>query len=410
MIILEFLILICCFYLVFPLATSILAAILPSPVRPVEKIGCKSNFACVITVYKDLDIAWPLVVSLLNQRYPMFHIYLVADAVKAAKAEITDRKLTLLIPDQPLNSKVASLDYALKSMYKSHTHVVVFDPDNLVPDHFLRVLDRYHQSGFDLVQGKRIAKNIDTTYAALDALGEYYYDFSVRNTPYKLGSSSTIAGSGMSIRKDLYLENISKEMEELERKGLVVSEDKALQLQMVSRGYRIAYAPAAIVFDEKISASHQIGRQRGRWLNSYFRHSLESLKALGKGILHVDWNLVLFSITVLMPPMIVLIGGAFLLMFVGLMVNPYFAEWLFVSLVLFVVGFLIVLLLNRTPKAVMKAIPKIPLFVLGQVSGFVNIGKANRDFMVTDHDYRVSIDETWDARKKEFSHLGKWWK
>lgn len=410
MVILEILAAACCFYLIFPFVTGALAFLLPSPVKPTPLRDALADFACVITVYKDLEIAWPLVKSLLSQKYPHFHIYLVADAVSAPHITYIDPRFTLLLPTSPLNSKVASLNHALEKMDLKHTHVVVFDPDNLVPAHFLQVLDTYHQAGYSVVQGKRIAKNIDTTYAALDALGEYYYDYSVRNVPFLLGSSSTIAGSGMSIQKDLYQENIAHEMKELLANGVVVSEDKSLQLQLVRQGLRIAYAPAAIIFDEKISSSQQIGKQRGRWLNSYFRHSLEAMKALGKGLASLDWNIFLFSITVLMPPMVVLVGGALLLMGIAIFVKPLLALAIGISMLIFICGFGLNLVLNRTPFRVLAAIPTIPLFVWGQLAGFMNIRRANKDFMVTDHTFMVEMEEVWAERADEFRHLNYWWK
>jgi cellulose synthase/poly-beta-1,6-N-acetylglucosamine synthase-like glycosyltransferase len=335
---------------------------------------------------------------------------LVADAISAPHVTHLDPRFTLLLPKSPLNSKVASLNHALEKMDSKHTHVVVFDPDNLVPVHFLEVLERHHHAGYSVVQGKRIAKNIDTTFAALDALGEYYYDYSVRNVPFRLGSSSTIAGSGMSIQKDLYQQNIAHEMKELLANGVVVSEDKSLQLQLVRKGFRIAYASAAIIFDEKISSSQQIGKQRGRWLNSYFRHSWDALKALGKGLAGLDWNIFLFSITVLMPPMVVLVGGSLLVMAIAIFIKPLLAFAIGTSMLVFIAGFGLNLILNRTPSAVLAAIPTIPLFIWGQISGFMNIRRANKDFMVTEHTFKIEIEDIWQDREGEFSYLKSWWK
>jgi cellulose synthase/poly-beta-1,6-N-acetylglucosamine synthase-like glycosyltransferase len=406
----EIISLICCFYLLFPLGCATIAAFTSSKVLPKEDAVNKSDFACVITVYKELDIAWPLVKSLLKQRYPHFHVYLVVDAVEEDTFnEIKDERLTVLKPPRALHSKVASLAFALENMGTHHTHVAVFDPDNLVPTHFLTVLDHYHAAGYQAVQGKRIAKNIDGTYEALDALGEYYYDYTVRNVPFRLGSSSTIAGSGMSIEKDIYAENIVEELRTLEKKGIVVAEDKSLQLQLVKSGYRIAYAPAAIVFDEKISSHEQIGKQRGRWLNSYFGHGLKALEAFFRGVFSLDWNLVLFSVAIMMPPMVVLVGLTLLLVVLGIILQSPYVFLLTGCLVVFTLTFVLVLLLNRTPQKVIAAMVKIPFFVWGQLNGFLNIRRANKDFMATTHQQKMEIDEVWTKRQGEFYYLRKWW-
>ena len=279
-----------------------------------------------------------------------------------------------------------------------------------MPSHFLRVISKFHANGFKAVQGKRIAKNIEGTYAALDALGEYYYDFAVRNLPFQLGSSSTIAGSGMSIEKNLYRENIDKELLTLEKQGVVVAEDKSLQSELVDQGHIIAYAGAAIIFDEKITGAEQIGRQRGRWLNSYFGQLPENLKLIGKGLIKMDWNRIYFAVMTAMPPMVVLVGLSGLLAVVALLINWIYFFLLTGSLILFALGFLLLLLLNKTPQKVLQAIPKIPLFVLGQISGMLNIRKASKDFMATSHNEIAEINDLWKQRKHEFKHLKNDWK
>lgn len=399
---------ICSFYLLFPLISTFIS-LLGGKFKLKEK-ELNADFACVITVYKEKDIAWPLVRALLAQDYPHYHIYLVADGIEDKMDLMKDEKLTIYQPQPFLNSKVASLGLVLKEMAERHSHVVVFDPDNLVPSHFLRVISKFHANGFKAVQGKRIAKNIEGTYAALDALGEYYYDFAVRNLPFQLGSSSTIAGSGMSIEKHLYRENIAKELLTLEKHGVVVAEDKSLQSELVDQGHTIAYAGAAIIFDEKITGAEQIGRQRGRWLNSYFGQLPQNIKSIAKGLIKMDWNRIYFAVMTAMPPMVVLVGLSGLLAIIALVVNWIYFFLLAGSLILFALGFLLLLLFNKTPHKVIQAIPKIPLFVLGQISGMLNIRKASKDFMATSHNEITEIDVLWKQRKHEFRHLEKDWK
>lgn len=409
MILFEIIVWLCCFYLLFPLLSSLLAALFRR--ENLREKPFSADFACIITVYKEKDIAWPLVRALLKQDYPHYQVYLVADGIgEPLEKQVQDEKLTLFQPTPFLNSKVASIALVLEKMKKKHTHVVIFDPDNLVPSHFLGVVNRYHAAGFQAVQGKRIAKNTSGTYAALDALGEYYYDFAVRNAPYLLGSSSTIAGSGMSLEKEIYQHNISHEMEVLKDKGLVVAEDKSLQVQLVGNGLRIGYAAAAIVFDEKITAAPQIGRQRSRWLNSYFGQIPTSFSLLLKGLVSGDWNSIFFAVMVSMPPMVILVAISILLAFTALWINVSYFFLIGGSLILFGLGFLTILLLNHTPSEVIKAIPKIPLFVWGQLSGMLNIRKANKDFMATSHEEITEIEPLWEKRKHEFSHLESWWK
>jgi cellulose synthase/poly-beta-1,6-N-acetylglucosamine synthase-like glycosyltransferase len=403
MILLWILVLFCCFWLFFPLLSTLVS--LPVKFRLYRESKDKVDFACIVTVYQNLEIAVPLVKSLLKQKYPNFHIYIIADKVEQRDFPLKDSRMNLIFPKEALNSKVRSIELALDSFGKQHEYCVIFDPDNLAHPDFLNSLNNAHQAGHPAAQGKRTAKNLNTDYACLDALGEYYYDFVARYIPYRIGSSSTIAGSGMSIRFDLYAANIKKEMDRFYQEGLNVSEDKALQLDLVADGHRIAYVPNAIILDEKVSTGAQVSRQRTRWLNSYFRHLKDILPVLQKGIRSKDINQWYFSLNVAMPPMVFLFGLAGILIMITLLVN-----WTLLFLILagvgaFVVNFLFALQLNHTPKPIWKVLPKIPLFVINQILSILQIRKANKDFMHTSNEIIEDFDAIWSARKEDFSHL-----
>jgi len=72
-------------------------------------------------------------------------------------------------------------------------------------------------------------------------------------------------------------------------------------------------------------------------------------------------------------------------------------------------GFVMILLLNRAPQEVMKALPTVPLFVMGQIAGLLKIQQANRDFLATSHKEIVEIDDIWEHRQHEFRHLAHLW-
>jgi cellulose synthase/poly-beta-1,6-N-acetylglucosamine synthase-like glycosyltransferase len=400
LIILQILSLIIIFWLSFPFFTSLLAYLkgYSSPKADAEV----SDFACVITVYSNLDIAVPLVESLLQQKYTNYEIYLVADKVAVKDFPLSHPRLHVHYPEKPLNSKVMSIKRAMELFVRKHAFVAIFDPDNLAHPDFLSEINAFHKKGYKTVQGKRTAKNLDTAYAALDAMGEYYYDYTVRRVPFVLGSSSTIAGSGMSIESNIYKKNIEREVSQFHREGLVVSEDKSLQMELVDSGVRIAYANKAILFDEKVSTSDQVSRQRTRWLNSYFRHTLDVLVLLMKGIFSGSWNRTLFSLTILMPPMIILTGGSLMLILLNLIFQPVWACAIIGALLLFALTFMLALKLNRAPSEIWKAIPLIPLFVIRQILSLLKIRKANKDYMATSHSYFKGFDEVWEMRKKDF--------
>src|SRR5690606_18082786 len=109
-----------------------------------------------------------------------------------------------------------------------------------------------------------------------------------------------------------------------------------------------------------------------------------------------------------MPPLFILVFASLFLFLIFLLLEPIVSMILGLSLVGFTGGFILILFLNRTPSKVMQALPKIPLFIMGQVAGLLKIRKANKDFLATSHKEIVEIDEIWENRKHEFDHLTQW--
>ncbi|MCB0663771.1 MAG: glycosyltransferase, partial [Saprospiraceae bacterium] len=186
------------FFLVFPFLTILISRLVKEekPEIPGEH---SFDFGCIITAYKNVEITAPLVASLLHQRYSNFHIYLVADHCNGQSFEIEDDQLTLLIPEQPLNLKAKSIIHGMENYVRPHDYTVIFDADNLAHPDFLATLNAYTNKGHQAIQGQRTAKNLDSNYAAMDALGEFYKNYIERYITYLLGSSAVISGSGMAV-------------------------------------------------------------------------------------------------------------------------------------------------------------------------------------------------------------------
>ncbi len=394
-------------FLFLPPVTTIFTWLFPSP--QVERGECRTDFACIITVYKNLEIAKPLVQSLLKQTHRNFHIYLVADRVEELENwELTHEKFTLIYPEKPLDSKVSSIRLATSAFIRSHDAIVIYDPDNLAEFHALEVFDHYFYSGYIAVQGKRIAKNINTTYAALDALGEYYYDFVTRNATFEAGSSSTLAGSGMAINANIYLAYLQLEQMDSSQGKVILAEDKLLQQYLVAQGYRIAYAADSLCFDEKVSSATAVERQRTRWMRAYFEHALDGLSLLGNSLRTLSWNKFWYSFFILFPPLFLLIGSTIVLIVISYWINQHLMTALVAALMIFALNFFLTLYLNRAPIEIWKAVPTIPLFVVNQVLGTLRMNRAKNDFLATTHTNYLTIEEVWRARAKDFEP--KWWK
>lgn len=381
------------FYLVFPFVTVLLSLIVKE--KTIRKAEKQLDFACIITAYQNIDIAIPLVESLLKQAHTKQHVYLVADDCAAVAVPISSPHFTLLHPERKLGSKVRSINHALAHFVREHEAIVIFDPDNLAKPDFLSILNDYLHAGFKAVQGRRAAKNLDTIYACADATGEIYKNYVERYAPYLLGSSPTIAGSGMAVETSLFKAYLQDEKitGSLKSNRVIVAEDKILQNFLVGEKLQIAYAKNAILFDEKISTGAQVERQRSRWLYSYFENFPNTVAFIGRGLLGINRNQFLFGLITASPPLFVLLLSSFVLWLISIFISKSLFFSFSLGILVFIGNIFLVLLLSNAPKEIWKAVWGMPLFVFRQFLALLKMQRSRKDFMPTQNKKAVSIDE-----------------
>ncbi len=353
------------------------------------------HYACIITAYRNAAIALPLVESLLQQTHQNLTIYLVADECPDFNFNISDKRFVLLRPSEPLRLKAKSLLHAIENFQIQHDFIAVFDADNLAHPQFLKEIDHFANLGFRCVQGQRLAKNLDTTYAALDSMGEHYKNYIEREVPFRLGGSAVISGSGMATDTSVYMAYLaSPEIEQGKEQGKkMLQEDKILQNFLLRGGNRIAYARQAIVYDEKVETGEAVETQRSRWLFSYFQNVPNALGILRRGFFGLNFNQLYFGFVTLALPMFIQIGLAFGLAVVAIFVAPIWSAILLAALTVFSLNILWSLHLDGAPSEVWRALWQVPKFLLRQLVALFKMRDPNKHFKHTEHRKIVSVDE-----------------
>ncbi len=385
------------FFLAYPAAMNALAS--GRRVRWAAPAGEALDLACVITAYRSLDVARPLAESLLHQDHPRFRVYLVADDCPQARTDwydlLHDPRFTLLRPDAPLGGKVASLIHARERFLRPHDAVVVFDPDNLATPDFLSKLDGALRAGFDAVQGRRAAKNLDTPYAAADAAGELYKNYIEREAPTRLGASATVAGSGMAVRTEAFDAWLASPRiaGPLASGTVIPAEDKILQHFFFASGRRIPFRWDAVLYDEKVEAGEQVTRQRTRWTWSWVENVPYALGLVGRGLGRADRNALLMGLYGLVPPLFLLALGSALAFAVALWLSPGWALVLAAAGLVFAANILLSLRWAGAPPAVWKRLYGLPLFAARQVLSLAGLGKARKDFLVTEKRKAMRLED-----------------
>ncbi|MCB0527461.1 MAG: glycosyltransferase [Saprospiraceae bacterium] len=382
--------------LTFPFITALAARIFGK-----ERLGKRYfpvrsfDFACVITAYRNIDIARPLVESLLRQTHSNFTIYLVADDCLAPDFGGYDDRVVVLRPETPLRLKIKSIIYATQHFRHPHDYIVVFDADNLAHPEFLQEINKYANADYRCIQGQRRAKNLNSSYAALDSLGEHYKNYTERYVPHLLGCSAVISGSGMATEAELYLEYLhSPEIAEGQHLGKkMLQEDKILQNFILRRDKKIAYARKAIVYDEKVDSGKAVETQRSRWLYSYFQNVPNAVDLIWKGLTKPSFNQLYFGLVTFALPMFMLVGLGAVVGILGIAISPHGSEAVVAAMLIFIFNILWCLRLEKAPPPVWKAIWLVPLFIWRQFTGLFKMADPDKNFRPTEHKKMISVDE-----------------
>lgn len=347
----------------------------------------EADYAIIVTAYEHVGTIKAAVDSILQLHYTNYIVYIVADKCDVSTLVFDDPRVVVLRPPETLASNTRSHFYAINNFQRAHERLTIIDSDNLVDPEYLNELNVEFAKGFVAVQGLRKAKNLDTTYACLDAARDMYYHFFDGEVLFSLGSSATLSGSGMAFTVDLYKECLGH----LDITG--AGFDKVLQKEIVSRGYRIAFTEKAEVYDEKTSRSDQLVKQRARWINTWFRYFKFGFSLVGNGIVKLDWNMFLFGLILLRPPLFMFLLLSFLCMVANVFISMTAVVGWVGAFICFILGFAIAIAHSKPDKRIVRSLLSSPKFVFFQVLSLMKAGKANKVSVATQHYHDKSIND-----------------
>lgn len=347
----------------------------------------ESDYAIIVTAYEQTDLLPSVVKSILRLNYTNYMVYIVADNCDISNLNFPDPRVVLLRPEMVLASNTKSHLFAIERFVREHEYLTIIDSDNLVDPDYIKELNVYFKSGFLSVQGVRKAKNLDTKYACLDEAGDMFYRMIDRKLLFDLGSSASLAGSGMAFSTGFYKQCIMSL--NIEGAGF----DKALQMEILRRGKQIAFAEKAIVYDEKTSNPKQLVNQRARWINAWFKYAKKGISLAGMGIIKLNWNQFACGIVFTKPPIFILFALTGIIMVINIFFIPTMLIYWAIAILSFIVVFIYSLIYFKAPKVVYQSLASIPLFIFYQVKGLFRAKKANQISTATTHAYIREIDD-----------------
>ncbi len=280
------------------------AGIFPHKQR-IPKNSRLRKIAVLIPGYREDAVIVEVAREALKQDYPAgnFDVVIIADSFQPTTLqELAKLPVRIIEVSFEVSTKSKALNKAMSELGDSYEVAVVLDADNIMAYDFLTKINRAFDSGFTVVQGHRVAKNTNTSFALLDAISEELNNHIFRKGHRVLGFSSALIGSGMAFDYLFFKETMANVK-------AIGGFDKELELKLLKDRKKIEYLHEALVLDEKVQKSEVFANQRKRWLSAqfvYFRRYFFS----GLHQLFLKGNLDFFDKVYQMvsPPRVLLIG------------------------------------------------------------------------------------------------------
>jgi len=277
------------------------------------------RIAVLIPGYREDAVIIEAAKNALKQDYPTdsFDVVVIADMFKPETiTQLQSLPIKLIEVSFKESTKSKALNMAMAKLPENHYDIaLVLDADNLMSHDFLSHLNTAFNAGYLAVQGHRVAKNMNSSFAILDAVSEEVNNHIFRKGHRVLGLSSSLIGSGMAFNYG-YFKSMMKNIQ------AVGGFDKEIELTMLREGKKIEYLEKAYIHDEKVQASGVFIKQRRRWLSAQIHYSKYFFESLGYLFHKGNTDFFDKALQMLLPPRILLIGTLFFFSLISIFFNP----------------------------------------------------------------------------------------
>ena len=354
------------------------------PIRKRKTINSEMRkYAVMIPGYKEDQVIIEVAEDALKQDYPQdkYDVIVIADSFQKETLE-TLRKLPIQVIEVSfdLSTKSKALNVAMAQLPDVYDVAIVLDADNMMEVSFISKINEAFNKGFMAVQGHRIAKNMNTRFAILDAISEEVNNMIFRKGHRVLGLSAALIGSGMAMEYQYF----KKMMKSIKAVG---GFDKEIELQMLKERKVIEFLQDAYVLDEKVQKAEVFSNQRKRWLSAQLHYfSMDFFTSLKHLILKGNIDYFDKAIQFIQPPRIMLLGFVIIINIKSIIFNPI--EWVYIWLAVLattVLTFVFSIPLKFYNFKTLMAVITLPKAFFLMFLSLIKIKGANKKFIHTEH-------------------------
>ena len=211
------------------------------PARNEESVIKRTVLNCLQQTYRNVEV----IVVCHNSTDKTFE-----------EAKVDDPRVKVFELETKEAGKGIALNYGVGK--SSGNYILVLDSDGLLTRDFLENALPMFDANYAAVQGRYIASNRNFNFVTkMLALEGDLWSTPFMSIRSHFGRRTPLGGTGYIVRKDI-----------LEKVGMFANhlvDDYELSFRLLRNGYRIAYAPLSINYDEKPPTLEFMLRQRARW-------------------------------------------------------------------------------------------------------------------------------------------------
>jgi cellulose synthase/poly-beta-1,6-N-acetylglucosamine synthase-like glycosyltransferase len=275
----------------------------------------EKKFAIFIPAHNEEIVISSIVDNLRHLNYPeeLYDVFVVADNCTDKTADNAARAGAKVLVR--FNNTDKGKGYALKwafetvlfshNKYSKYDAAVILDADNLAAKDFLLEMNNKLCAGHKVVQGYIDSKNPNDSWITMS----YSISFWSVNRLFQsarsfLGLSNEIGGTGFCMDVQV--------LKEMGWEATSLAEDLEFTVKLVLNGYKVGWAPNAVIYDEKPLTLIQSWKQRRRWMQGFADVcSRYFFKLLGKSL--KEGNLAALDCAIYtLQPYVLILGGIML--------------------------------------------------------------------------------------------------
>lgn len=282
---------------------------------------------------------------------------------------ILQMPVNIVVPDKENCTKVYAIQQVMERYSPSeYDMVVIFNSDNRIVPNALELFNNAYYSGCDSIQAHRMAENLNTSIAVLNAASEEINNHIFRKGQVQLGFSSALIGSGVAFDFTMF-----HELAPL-LKGSDFS--KSMEIALLEQNIYTEYLEEIVCYSKKQDSAFGYTEERQRWRSSQNSSTIIALRKLPLAFLQGRWDYCNKLVQWLLPSRFLLIGLIILTTISITIIDWTVSFKWYILLVAAVLSFIMALPEGEVAKHLKKAIWSLPiLFFVSIFSNFKKVSK-----------------------------------